>query len=282
MKRLLSMTLCMAGIIPLCTAREPGEGDAADLPRPVTGTYSLEIGRRSVVSRYLAPVTYTGTQYGVGGRWSKAMPFAPERAMMEFDGGIAGGLTYLNPRKNTSMQGISAEFAWNMRAMWRLPNGLCLTAGGGVELDAGVLGLLKNSNNPVSFDLAAAFGAAASVSWTHVFGRLPMVAALDARTPLLGAFFMPGYGETYYEILVGNHSGLVHFGYPGSRQKLRCSLTVKMDFGKTAMEVGYSLRYSRAEANRLVQRSAENMFIIGVIPGGLGLKRRATEIRPLL
>lgn len=253
----------------------------SEAARPVTGVYSLEIGRRSAVSRYLAPVTYAGAEYAAAGKWVKAMPFAPERALMEFDGRVSGAYSLLNPRKNSSMQALDAEFDWNMRAWWQLPEGFTLSVGGGIEMEAGVLALLKNSNNPVSVNVAAALGLAASASWTHKFGKLPVVASLNLRSPLLGAFYMPGYGETYYEMYVGNHSGLVHCGFPGNRGKVMMSLSVMLDFGKTAMEIGYRLNWQRATANNLVYRSFGNFFTLGVIPGGLGLKKNLVQVRPL-
>ncbi len=266
-----------------CADSDTGAGvnNPESLPRPVTGIYALEIGRRSAVSRYLAPVRYSGASYAFSGRWIKAMPFAPERALMEFDARVEGAVSLLNPRKNSSMQGIDVEFDWNMRAWWQLPQGFTLSVGGGVEMEGGALALLKNSNNPVSVNVAAALGAAASASWTGHLGRLPLVAALGLRSPMLGAFYMPGYGETYFEMYVGNHSGLVHCGWPGNRQKVNMHLALMMDFGKTAMEVGYRLNWQRAEANHLVYRSFSNMFTIGVIPGGLGLKKNRLQIRPL-
>ena len=251
-----------------------------DIPRPITGIYSLEAGRRSVVSRYLAPVSYSGGEYALAGRWIKAMPFNPEMALMEFDARVDGAWSLLNPRKNSSMQAIDAEFDWNMRAWWSLPHDFTISVGGGIELEGGALALLKNSNNPVSVNIAAAAGVAASGSWTHTFGRLPIVATLGLRAPLLGAFYMPGYGETYFEMYVGNHSGLVHCGWPGNRQKINMNLSVILDFGKTSMEVGYHLNFQRAEANRLIYRSFSNCFTIGVIPGGTGLRRHQAQIRP--
>ncbi len=259
---------------------EPQVIEVADLPRPVTGNYALEIGRRSAVSTYLGPVAYAGTVYGASGRWSKCMPFAPQRAMMEFEARVEGGLSLLNPRQNSSMQSIDAEFAWNMRAWWRLPGGFALSVGGGPEIGAGALALLKNSNNPVSVNVAGALAAAASASWQHTFGRLPVVATLNLRSPLLGIFYMPGYGETYYEMYLGNHSGLVHCGWPGNHRKLAMHLNLRLDLGRTAMEVGYRLDWQRNSANHLVMRTLTNAFTIGVIPGGLGLKRPSPQVRP--
>ena len=277
----------------MTSAEELGVDSAADIrtasftdapsetSRPVTGCYSLEFGRRSVVSQYLAPVTYAGTRYAVSGRWEKCMPFAPQSAMMAFEAHVDGALSLLNPRQNSSMQAIDADFAWNMRGWWRLPQGFAVSAGGGLEVEAGALALLKNINNPVSVNVAAAVEAAASVSWTHRFWRVPTVVTLNLRTPLLGAFYMPGYGETYYEMYLGNHAGLVHCGWPGNRRKVNLHLGIRLDLGRTAMELGYRLDWQRASANNLVYRSSTNAFTIGVIPGGLGMKRPASrQIRP--
>lgn len=271
--RTVAVFLTLLCVLPL-SAQE-------DLQRPVTGIYSLGIGRRSVVARYLAPVTYGGALYSASGRWIKAMPFAPERALMEFGAHVDGAFSLLNPRKNSSMQTLDVEFDWNMRAWWQPADGFTVSVGGGIEMEGGAEALLKNSNNPVSVNIAAALGMAASGSWTHTFDRLPVVITLGLRSPLLGAFYMPGYGETYFEMYVGNHSGLVHFGWPGNRPKIALNLSVMLDFGRTAMEVGYRMDWQRASANNLVYRAMTNGFTIGVIPGGLGLKKRVAQIRPL-
>lgn len=248
--------------------------------RPVTGTYSFEIGRQNAYSQYLAPVEYRGVRYALAGSWSKAMPFAPRRAMMSFDTEVAYAPTLLNPRKTASMFGLEVDFSWSMLAYWDLPQNLCIGVGGGPEIEAGALALLKNSNNPAMPDIAAGIGLDAFLSWRFRIGKIPMIAAYRYRMPLLGAFYMNGYGETYYEIWLGNREGLVNFGWPGSRTKIDSNLTLKLDFGKTAMEIGYRFEFNRAHANNLTYRFFSNSFTIGVIPGGLGIKSRKPQIRP--
>lgn len=251
-----------------------------NLPRPVTGIYTIGLGSRQVCSRYLSPVNYSGFEGSVSGYWDKVMPFAPHRAMMSFAGSVAVSPALLNPRGTASMQGLDFEFDWNMQAYWRLPHDLTVSVGGGIEAEAGVLTLLRNSNNPVGLNFCAAFGAAASLSWRSRISRLPILISARARTPLIGAFFMPGYGETFYEIYLGNHKDLVHAAYPGNRRKIALDLSLALDFGRTAMEVGYTLRACRANANSLVYSSVSNAFTISVIPGGLGMKKHKKEIRP--
>lgn len=248
--------------------------------RPVTSLYGIEIGSRIACSRYLAPVSYCGVNFGIGGRWSKALPFAPHRALMVFEGDLSASPEMLNESKRASMMGVNMNSCWDMMAFWRLPHNLTVSIGGGPGINAGILALLKNSNNPVSINLAASLNASAGLSWRKNLGRLPVVASLNFRTPLLSAFFMPGYGETFYEIYLGNRAGIIHCGWPGNRQRYDMNLGIIADFGRTAMQIGYSLIFDRESANNLIERSLTNSFTIYVIPGGIGLRNRRIENRP--
>lgn len=246
---------------------------SADGERPVTSVYSLEIGRHWARSTYLSPSRYSGTETALSGHWGKRMPFAPHMARMDFDARGALWWRMENPARNVAMQGFELEFSWQMAAFWRLPADFQVSVGGGPELAGGVLLLLRNSNNPVSVNLSAALAAGASLSKDFHIGRLPMTAQWRLRSPLIGAFFMPGYGETYYEIYLGNRKGLVHCGWPGNHFRLDSHLALQMDFGRTAMEVGYRFITDSMHANNLTTRQFTHAFTIGVIPHGLGRKK---------
>ena len=58
-------------------------------------------------------------------------------------------------------------------------------------------------------------------------------------------------------------------------------LSIKLDFGRTAMEIGYRYDYRSYFANHIVTRTSLNSFVIGVIPQGLGLKKRTKAISSL-
>ena len=216
---------------------------AQDSGRPITAVYALEVGARSALSEYLSPIAYHGVSYAAEGEWSKVMPFAPEKAMMRFEGRVAYA-SMLNPAGSASMLAVEGRFAWQMRRIWRLPNALTLSVGGGRS------------------------------------GRLPILLADRLSLPILGAFFMPQYGETYYEIWLGNHSGLAHFGWPGNMAGVDNMLSCSLDFGKTALFIGYHFRLSTASACHLSNRSILHGLTIGVIPFGLGMKRKSAGIRP--
>lgn len=231
--------------------------------RPVSASYSLEAGRRNVRSTYLSPNLYGGLDLAISGHWAKALPFAPHRAMMAFDARGAVWPRLLNPGHNASMQGFDLEFAWAMRAYWNIPHGFYVSVGGGPEIGGGTLLLLRNSNNPVGVNLHAALSLSASAGYSTRIGRLPLEILWCLRTPLAGAFFMPGYGETYYEIYVGNHSGLVHAAWPGNMFRLDSRLTARLRLGRYAIEAGYRYRTSTAKANNLVTSMFSHSFMLG-------------------
>lgn len=249
--------------------------------RPITSVYSLEIGGMQARSTYISPMNYKGLALAASGNWQKAMPFAPEHALMDFDARAALWPRLVNPGGNALMQGFELEFFWGLGAYFRLPQNFSISIEGGPQAVGGTLLLLRNSNNPVTVNLSAALAAKAQLSWCGKFGKLPVTASLSARLPLVGAFFMPGYGETYYEIHVGNHSGLVHAAWPGNHLRLNMLCSLRFDFGRTALEVGYRFTGENTHANNLSNRYISNTFSIGVIPHGLGRKKSPSpELRP--
>lgn len=241
--------------------------------RPVTSVYSIEVGHTSVQATYLSPLTYGGMQIAASGAWSKALPFNPENAVMEFN--AAGNFcNLLNPAQTARMVGINGMVSWDMAWRKKMPRNFQITAGGGLILDGGAYYLLRNSNNPVQVMANVSLMFTASVSKHFTIGRLPVLVADRVKLPSLGVFFCPGYGETYYEIYLGNHKGLAHAGWWGNNFRIDNLFSVSLDFGRTAMEVGYRLKVENQWANNLNTRIVTNYFVIGIIPHGLGLKKK--------
>lgn len=244
--------------------------------RPVTGIYSLELGGTSVKTTYLSPLTYTGFQPSLWGSWSKAMPFNPEQAVMTFDGS-ASFCNLLNPAKTARMVGLNANFSWDLSWRKRLCHNFQITAGGGLNLYGGAYYLLRNSNNPVQANVNVSLMLAASASYHFKIGKLPVLITDRMKLPFLGAFFCPEFGETYYEIYLGNHKGLAHCGWWGNNFQIDNLLSFILDFGKTSMILGYRVNAYNQWANHLNTKIVTNSFVIGVIPGGIGLKKKSPK-----
>lgn len=251
--------------------------DKKDLSLPVTSYYNLELGSTSVKASYLSPLSYTGPRYSLAGMWSKAMPFNPENAVMQFD--VDADFSYLlNPAKTARMVGLYGDFSWTMSWRKRCGKDFQFTLGAGPEISGGAYYLIRNSNNPVQAMANFSLLLSASASKHFNIGRLPILISDRVKLPSLGVFFCPGYGETYYEIYLGNHKGLAHAGWWGNNFRLDNLLSVTLDFGKTAMMVGYRLNVTTQWANNLNTKIVSNSFVIGVVPHGIGLKKKTEAI----
>lgn len=274
-KYVAGIAIALAAGLPSTVRAE--ETDSSGESRPVTGTYSIEIGRRNVLATYLSPLHYTGKSFGVSGSWSKAMPFAPEKAIMHFDTGFAFS-NLLNPAQTATMIGLQGSFNWGMSWRHRLPSQFQLTLGGTVGLQGGAYYLLRNGNNPVEAIADFNLAARASLSRPIKIGRLPILLRDEVSLPSLSVFFSPEYGETYYEIYLGNHKGLVHAGWWGNNFRIDNLLSATLDFGRTALTVGYRFNAYTQWACNLNTKIMTHSFVIGVVPGGIGLKKRRAKL----
>jgi hypothetical protein len=91
----------------------------------------------------------------------------------------------------------------------------------------------------------------------------------------LGAFFTPGYGQSYYEIFVlGNDSGVVHFASPANQRGLRNYITADYPIGKVTLRAGYLRNYYRTEANNLITSISSHQFMIGLAFESLSFRRQ--------
>lgn len=245
--------------------------------RPVTGIYSVEIGGKNVLATYLSPLHYKGTSFALSGEWSKAMPFSPQSAIMHFNA-TAGFDNMLNPAHTARMVALNASFGWGMSWRTQLPWQLQLTAGGSIGIDGGAYWLMRNGNNPIQAMATVNIAACVSLGRPFKIGRLPLLVRDEVSLPSLSVFFSPEYGESYYEIYLGNHHGLVHPGWWGNNFRIDNLLSVTFDFGRTAAMIGYRFKADTQWANNLNTKIFTHSLVIGVVPGGIGLKRKPKKL----
>lgn len=242
-------------------------------PLPVTSAYDLEIGSAHHTDTYLSPIHYSGTGYALGYQRSQAMRFDPDHWEMMLEGRV-GYSRMLNPAKTARMQELYVRPSWSMMRVFKPMPDLKIAVGGNVGVNAGVLYLPRNGNNPAQAKVSATIGMTAAASYDTRLGKLPVTFRYMPQMPLLGAFFGPDYDELYYEIWLGNHSGLCHFAWPGSYFRLDNLLTADLHFGATTLRLGYRMEYFSSCASGNVSRAISHSFVVGVV-----IKRISLPIR---
>ena len=257
MTRLLSSILCV-----MLSAMAFAQDEPTTL-RPVTSSYTYEIGGATLANTYLTPLKYKGWDMALNYERMQAMKFNPEKWVMRLTAGIDLNRTD-NPAKNATMWRLVADFSWGMTYRFKLPHNITLAGGGSTSLDLGCVYNARNGNNPVAVEAAWTVNLTGYASWNVKIGRLPVTLRYQPTIPLTGVFFSPDYGELFYEIYLGNHSGLAHCAWWGNYFRMENLVTADMHLGGTSLRVGFRNNILSTSINDITTRTITYSAVIGV------------------
>ncbi|MDE6266107.1 MAG: DUF3316 domain-containing protein [Muribaculaceae bacterium] len=247
---------------------------AQEVVRPVTSTYTMEVGRAHLHDTYLTPLGYDGLTTAITYRRAQAMKFNPERWVMQLN--LSAGIDYTeNPARNATMWGAGIKAGWDMVYRWELPYGLTVGAGPGTGLNVGALYLTRNQNNPVSAKVSWTLDATGYLSWRTRVLDIPVNIRYQPSVLLTGVFFSQEYDELYYEIYLGNHRNLVHPAWWGNYFTMDNLVSADLRFGGTWLTVGYHNTIVSTKVSEITTRITTHAFVIGISGEWLSLGRGA-------
>lgn len=268
MRRLLLILFISVGYFTTLTAgtechREVSCEEERVERRPIKSEYTAEWGWTRYKSTYLSPLPYSGHGIALAGRWSKVFNHFDGKANMAFDARITLAET-LNPAKTAAMDGATVDLGWGLAWHPHISSNWDFTLGGRIGIYAGALYLNRNSNNPVTAIAAPGLDITASAAYSFHIGRLPISISDHISIPSLSIFFCPQFGETYYEIYLGNRKGLVHCGWWGNAAAADNHFQAKLHFGRRAMLLGWHLEYRSWNANHISTSIRQSSLTIGL------------------
>lgn len=240
------------------------ENDSVEVVRPVASSYELGIGSSKIVDTYLTPLEYDGAEFNLRYERRRAMKFNPNRWVMRLTSALTVDRTE-NPARNATMWYAGLEMSWGMMHRWKLPHNITLAGGGSTSVDVGCLYSARNGNNPASAKAAWTMNLTGEASWVTQLAKRRLILRYQPTIPFIGAFFAPDYGELYYEIYLGNDSGLCHTAWWGNYFKMENLFTADWYLGKaTALRLGYRGGILSTKVNDVVTRMISHSFIVGV------------------
>ena len=252
--------------------------EAYSVLRPVVSGWMAEVGTSHLRDTYLTPVAYSGWHAAIDYERLQVSKFDKNRWTMQVRAAVNLGSTE-NEGKTATMWHFNFRPEWAL--MRRLDIGalspLKLAVGSMVSGNVGGLYLLRNSNNPVSVQASATVGATAMAWYNTRLANRQITLRYQVDMPLVGAFFAPDYDQLYYEIYLGNHSGLCHVAWPGNFFRLNNMVTADWRFGSNYLRLGYRLEVFSSKASGIVSRRVEHSFVIGFTTEWLSLSSREPQ-----
>ncbi len=276
MRTSITIILLTALLFPLFSkAEEPSNAnDSTTVLRPVNSIYTLEAGASHITDTYLSPIKYSGWHVGLNYERNQAMKFSPEKWVMQMKFSLFADHDQ-NIVRNRDLWYGELQFSWGMMRRWQLPyKGFSVGIGPSAGLKAGCIYLDRGGNNPASAKASVMINATGYVAWNGKIAGLPLTLRYQPTIPLAGAFFAPDYGELYYEIYLGNHSGLAHFGWWGNYFTFDHTLSADLHFGSTSLRIGYSGAIYSTDINHTVTNMSRHAAVLGISGEWISLNPR--------
>ena len=258
-----------------------GAQSATTAERPVLSAWMLGLGSSHIADTYLSPLKYQGWSAAVTYERLQASPWSPNDWVMQLK--VGGDIDRAqNPVRNATMWAGQLHASWGVMRRWDIQSlGLTVGVGPALRAEGGCIYNARNSNNPASAKGAVTVDAAAYVAKSFNLLKHRVTLRYQPTLPVIGAFFSPRYDELYYEMYLGNHSGLVHPAWWGNRFKLDNLVTADIAFGATAVRLGYECDWMSSRVSNLTTRMITHRFVLGVTINWLSVKPSKSSIPAL-
>lgn len=241
-------------------------------PLKTLNTYMIGAGSSNMYDTYLSPLKYTGFSMHLmnermrettwfGGRFRKQQIIE-----LEFASGQ-------NLMKNTREYWGRIRYQLGGHYRFYENRGLMLSAGGFWDVIAGGLYNERNGNNPATG--RAYTNLNLSVMTSYKWKKYAIRWQVDM--PFMGMLFSPKYGQSYYEISLGNTVGIVNFASFHNQRSLRNFVTVDIPIYSYIVRVGYLGDWYQTKVNSIQTHHYTHSFVLGFPLEGVKKVRQKTH-----
>lgn len=246
-------------------------------PRPslkTNNTLSAAVGSANMYDTYLSPLEYKGISLRFNYEqmrrttWFNYNFYKQQIFDLEFAMGD-------NPAKNVTEYWLLVNYRIGGHYSLYNTDAFRLGIGGLWDINAGVLYNERNGNNPASAraysNLNLSVIASYKLKWFAVRWQID--------TPFMGILFSPRFGQSYYEISLGNSVGIVNFASLHNQRALRNYITMDIPISKYTIRVGYLGSYYQTKVHDIQTHHYTNSFVIGFPLEGVKKTRPKAENR---
>ena len=222
----------------------------------------LGIGKATVYDSYLSPVDYSGRSFG----------FMEESMKMTdlLNGNIASQqLFHIDFASTINNAGSSIQYAgfldysYGLHYKFNPLPALNIFAGSQINGVAGFIYNLRNSNNPATAKTHLNLTLSAAASYSFNIKSQPFRIRYQFTSPFVGMMFSPQFGQSYYEISLGNNDNLIHFSSYHNQSTMRNYLSLEVLIRALTLRLMYLNSIYETRINHIDTRICNNNFMIG-------------------
>ena len=191
---------CILRLFCLAVATIPSlQGRAGEGLRETTHTTLFGIGKVNHLDTYLSPLEYKGPQLTFLSETHRTLR---RNSHVLFSTMLQGEFSYTeSPKQNAHDMGGSVRYDAGWHRQWKnVLKGLDLSAGALAGGDIGFLYNNRNGNNPAQARANLRLSASLRGDYCFKIKKQTLALHYQAHLPLLGATFMPQYGQSYFNM----------------------------------------------------------------------------------
>ena len=229
----------------------------------VERTYLLGMGKNHVYDSYLSPLDYAGSTLGftrIGertmqrgqGRWSQMTYFDFNASQLH------------NPVGNATTWDGELQFNYGQHYHLMAQPKWNVALGGLLGAHLGGTYNTRNGNNPGQLRMALDLAVSAVAARQFALWKKRGTWRTQCDIPVMGTFFTPNYGQSYYEIFILGHANRnIVFSHPFNAPSVRLLSTISIPFGTSSLTLGYKADIRQSTVHHLDRHAWHHTFLIG-------------------
>lgn len=229
-------------------------------------TTSFSIGSSNMYDTYLSPLKYKGTSFRLIDERMKKTSWFNDRFTRQQIIDLEVTSTQ-NPAGNAREYSIMGQYNWGGHYNLYKTDRFRFSVGALWNISAGVIYNQRNSNNPASAKAHSNINL--SLIGFYNWKKITFRGQLDS--PMFGILFSPHYGQSYYEISLGNSVGVVNFASIHNQRALRSYFTADIPISKISLRVGYLGSFYQTKVHDITSHIYSNSFVIGFVSESINL-----------
>jgi hypothetical protein len=233
---------------------------------PVNLTYkstTLGIGASNVYDSYLSPLQYSGMKIGLMSEYMKMFSTDGDKLVSQQLFDIAY-LQTVNPAGTAVCRAGTFQYDYGLFYRLKPADRLRLYLGTQVDCLLGFILNSRNGNNPATGKLHAGINLSAIASYTLPVSSFPVRFSWQLSAPFAGVMYSPEFGQSYYEISLGNRDNLLHLSSFHNYLFFKNTFAIEIPSGNTTFRLGYVNSFYQTQINSLATRLRSNAFYLGV------------------
>ncbi|MDR2085825.1 MAG: DUF3316 domain-containing protein [Dysgonamonadaceae bacterium] len=220
------------------------------------------IGSASVYDTYLSPLEYKGVNFGA------------LYEQMEMTGWLSGRivaqqLLFFELSTTENLTGTASNYAGNLEysygLYYRFKPVHRFRFFAGMQADA-LLGFIYNSrngNNPATAKVNLNLNLSGMATYHFRIKRQPVQLRYQLNLPAIGSLFSPQFGQSYYEIGLGDGQPLFHLASFHNQRIINQLFSIELPLHSSILRLAYVNRLYETQINSLDTRTVSHSFYVG-------------------